>query len=204
MDALVAAAREAGVRDKRVLEAIAAVPRAGFVPLEHADLADVDTPIPIPHEQVTTQPSLVARMIEALALTGNERVLEIGTGYGWQTALLARLAREVYSIERFADLAEAARRNLAAFENVRVFVGNGSLGLAEHGPYDAILVAAAYSNVPEPLAEQLAEGGRLVQPIGPGGAEDVVLFEKHACRLEPLRSVTGAHFVRLHGRHAYP
>jgi protein-L-isoaspartate(D-aspartate) O-methyltransferase len=187
-----------------VLEAIAAVPRAEFVPLEHADLADLDAPIPIPHEQVTTQPSLVARMIEALALKGDERVLEVGTGYGWQTALLARLADQVFSVERFPDLAETARRHLADFENVAVVVGDGSAGLPDHAPFDAILVAAAYPAVPAPLAEQLAEGGRLVQPIGPGGAEDVVLFERHAGELERIRSVSGAHFVRLHGRHAFP
>jgi len=190
------------VRDERVLEAIEAVPRAEFVPAEHAELADIDAPIPIPHGQVTTQPSLVARMVEALALTGDERVLEIGTGYGWQTALLARLAREVFSVERFPDLAETARGNLAGY--VHVVVGDGSEGLPEHAPFDAILVAAAYPSVPEPLAQQLAEGGRLVQPLGPGGAEDVVLFEKRGGELGRMRSVSGAHFVRLHGRHAFP
>ena len=180
------------------------MPRSDFVPAEHADLADVDAPIPIPHGQVTTQPSLVARMVEALGLAGDERVLEVGTGYGWQTALLARLAREVFSVERFADLAETAQRHLAGYENVTVVVGDGSEGLPEHAPFDAILVAAAYPSVPEPLAEQLAEGGRLVQPIGPGGAEDVVLFEKRDGELRRVRSVSGAHFVRLHGRHGFP
>jgi protein-L-isoaspartate(D-aspartate) O-methyltransferase len=203
MDALVAAARAAGVDDERVLTAIAAVPRSAFVPAERADLANVDTPIPIPHEQVTTQPSLVARMVEALALGGTERVLEVGTGYGWQTALLADLARVVFSVERFADLAETARAALAERENVHVVVGDGSQGLAEHAPFDAILVAAAYPEVPDPLAEQLAEGGRLVQPLGLGGAEDVVLFEKRGRELHRVRSVSGAHFVRLHGRHGF-
>jgi protein-L-isoaspartate(D-aspartate) O-methyltransferase len=202
--ALIAAARDVGVQDERLLEAIAGVPRADFVPAEHADLADVDVPIPIPHGQVTTQPSLVARMVEALELAGGEHVLEVGTGYGWQTALLARLAGEVFSIERFADLAETARQHLARYENVTVVVGDGSIGLAEHAPFDAILVAAAYPSVPEPLAEQLAEDGRLVQPLGPGGAEDVVLFEKRDGELRRVRSVSGAHFVRLHGQHGFP
>jgi protein-L-isoaspartate(D-aspartate) O-methyltransferase len=204
VDALVAAAREVGVQDERVLKAIAGVPRTDFVPAEHADLAEVDVPIPIPHEQVTTQPSLVARMVEALALTGDERVLEVGTGYGWQTALLARLAGEVFSVERFADLAETAQQHLDGYENVTVVVGDGSAGLPDHAPFDAILVAAAYPTVPDPLAEQLAEGGRLVQPIGPGGAEDVVLFEKRDGELRRVRSLSGAHFVRLHGRHGFP
>src|SRR5947208_6178008 len=135
MDRLVVAARAAGVRDERVLAAIAAVPRGDFVPAGYAAQADIDTPIPIPHQQVTTQPSLVARMVEALALVGNERVLEIGTGYGWQTALLARLAREVFSVERFADLADTAKANLAGYENVHVLIGDGSEGLPEHSPF---------------------------------------------------------------------
>jgi protein-L-isoaspartate(D-aspartate) O-methyltransferase len=204
MDTLVAAARDAGVQDERVLAAIASVPRADFVPAGAVELANVDTPIPIPDGQVTTQPSLVARMVEALALEGDERVLEIGTGYGWQTALLAELAREVFSVERFPELAEAAHAALAGRGNVHVVLGDGSEGLPEHAPYDAILVAAAYPLVPDPLAEQLAEGGRLVQPLGPGGAEDVVLFEKRDGALQRVRSVTGANFVRLHGRHAFP
>jgi protein-L-isoaspartate(D-aspartate) O-methyltransferase len=204
MDALVAAAREAGVRNERVLAAIAAVPRAKFVPAGYAVRADIDAPIPIPHGQVTTQPSLVARMVEALALEGDERVLEIGTGYGWQTALLAELAGEVFSLERFADLADTARAALAGRDHVVIVVGDGSEGLPEHAPFDAILVAAAYPVVPDPLAQQLSEGGRLVQPLGPGGAEDVVLFEKRGGALYRVRSVGGAHFVRLHGRHAFP
>jgi protein-L-isoaspartate(D-aspartate) O-methyltransferase len=203
VDALVEAARDAGVRDERVLNAIADVPRAEFVPPAYAARAEVDTPIPIPHDQVTTQPSLVAQMVEALSLTGDERVLEIGTGYGWQTALLARLAREVFSVERFADLAETAGAVLAGCENVVVVVGDGSEGLPQHAPFDSILVAAAYPSVPVPLAEQLAENGRLVQPLGPGGAEDVVLFEKRRGDLRRVRSLGGAHFVRLHGRHGF-
>jgi protein-L-isoaspartate(D-aspartate) O-methyltransferase len=201
--ALVAAARDAGVRDERVLAAIAEVPRSRFVPPRYVGTADVDTPIPIPHAQVTTQPSLVARMVEALSLDGDERVLEVGTGFGWQTALLARLAREVFGVERFADIAATARAALAGRENVVVLDGDGSEGLPEQAPFDAILVAAAYPSVPVPLAEQLAESGRLVQPLGPGGDEDVVLFEKRRGALENVRSLGGAHFVRLHGRHGF-
>lgn len=195
-----------GIRGPRLLEAIRAVPRAEFVPPEAVDWAYHDMPLRIPHDQVTTQPSLVAKMVDALALSGAERVLEIGTGYGWQTALLARLARGVWSIERWPDLADAARENLSRHgaENVTVVVGDGSEGLAEQAPFDAILVSAAFPEVPEPLVEQLAPGGRLVQPLGPGGNEEVVLFERRPEALVALRTITGAHFVRLVGRRGFP
>jgi protein-L-isoaspartate(D-aspartate) O-methyltransferase len=196
----------AGVRDARLLDAFREVRRASFVPPELVDQAYLDRPLPIPHGQVTTQPSLSAKMIEALELTGSERVLEVGTGYGFQTALLARLSRSVWSIERWPDVAEAARKNLARHgaSNVGVVAGDGTKGLPEHAPYDAILVSAAFPSVPPPLAEQLAAGGRLVQPIGSGGQEEVVLFEKRAEGLTRRRTVTGAHFVRLYGAHAFP
>jgi protein-L-isoaspartate(D-aspartate) O-methyltransferase len=195
-----------GVRDVRLLEALRATPRAGFVPPSLVEQAYVDRPLPIPHDQVTTQPSLSARMIEALELTGSERVLEVGTGYGFQTALLARLSTFVWSVERWPDVAETARENLArhGVRNVEVVAEDGTKGLPEHAPYDAILVSAAFPSVPSPLVEQLAVGGRLVQPIGSGGQEAVVLFEKrHEC-LARRRTVTGAHFVRLYGAHAFP
>jgi protein-L-isoaspartate(D-aspartate) O-methyltransferase len=193
------------VRDERVLEALRRVPRAGFVPPESMRYAYVDEPLPIPHSQVTTQPSLIARMVEALELGGNERVLEVGTGHGFQTALLAELAGAVWSVERWPDLAEAARDNLHRHgaHDAEVAVGDGTLGLPEHAPYDAIVVAAAFPQVPEPLAEQLAAGGRLVHPVGPGGSEDVALFEKGPRELVRVRSVTAAHFVRLVGERGF-
>jgi protein-L-isoaspartate(D-aspartate) O-methyltransferase len=205
-EALAGASRDAGVRDERVLDAVRAVPRALFVPRELVDRAYEDRPLPIPHHQVTTQPSLVARMVEALGLEGDERVLEVGTGFGWQTALLGALAAEVWSVERWADLAAAARGNLATagVRNATVVVGDGSAGLPEHAPYVAIIVSAAFPSVPAPLADQLSDGGRLVQPIGPGGAEDVLLFERASGELTPVRSISGAHFVRLHGRFGFP
>jgi protein-L-isoaspartate(D-aspartate) O-methyltransferase len=202
---LVEAARRAGVRDARVLESLRQVPRAAFVPARLAEHAYNDQPLPIPHSQVTTQPSLSAKMIEALRLTGTETVLEIGTGHGFQTAVLARLAAFVWSVERWADLAATARANLRRHGagNVEVLVRDGSQGLPAHAPYDAILVSAAFPTVPPPLEEQLADGGRLVQPIGHGGAEDVVLYEQRQGRLVPVRVVTGAHFVRLYGEHGF-
>jgi protein-L-isoaspartate(D-aspartate) O-methyltransferase len=203
---LLATLRAEGIQDERLLAAVRAVPRAGFVPPDEADRAYHDTPLRIPHDQVTTQPSLVAKMLEALGLRGRERVLEVGSGYGWQTALLARLAREVWSVERWPDLAETARKHLSrhGVDNAEVVVGDGSEGLAEQSPFDAILVSAAFPEVPEPLAEQLARGGRLVQPIGPGGREDVVLFERRPEGLVARRTITGAHFVRLVGRRGFP
>jgi protein-L-isoaspartate(D-aspartate) O-methyltransferase len=206
VESLVAAALASGVRDERVFEAIRAVPRAAFVPDHLVELAGVDEPLPIPHGQVTTQPSLVAKMVEALGLEGSEHVLEVGTGYGWQTAILCRLAARVSSVERHADLAETARANLARFgaDNVQVVVGDGSSGLPEHAPFDAILVSAAFPRVPSPLAEQLADGARLVQPIGHGGSEDVTLFERRGGGLVPRRGITGARFVPLVGRHGFP
>jgi protein-L-isoaspartate(D-aspartate) O-methyltransferase len=196
----------AGTRDPRLLAALREVPRADFVPPDLAHHAYLDRPLPIPHGQVTTQPSLVAKMIEALGLTGSERVLEVGTGYGFQTALLARLCTFVHSMERFPDVAETARDNLrrCGVANVEVVVGDGTKGLPEHAPYDAILVSAAFLRVPPPLAEQLTSGGRLVQPVGPGGAEEVILFEKEPRGLVPRENITGAHFVRLYGAHAFP
>jgi protein-L-isoaspartate(D-aspartate) O-methyltransferase len=203
---LIQAITTEGVRDLRLFEALLAVPRAGFVPPNLAERAYEDKPLPIPHGQVTTQPSLVARMVEALGLAGSERVLEVGAGYGWQTALLACLCGFVWAVERFGDVAEAARENLTPFgvTNAEVVTADGTEGLPEHAPYDAILVAAAFPSVPRPLEEQLAAGGRLVQPVGPGGREEVVLFEKGTRGLVRRRTIARAYFVRLYGAHAFP
>ncbi|MFF3672082.1 protein-L-isoaspartate(D-aspartate) O-methyltransferase [Microtetraspora malaysiensis] len=198
--------RAEGVRDERLLAAVRTTPRAGFVPADLADGANDDVPLPIGHGQVTTQPSLSARMIEGLGLTGIEHVLEVGTGLGFQTALLARLAADVVTIELRPDLCAEARNNLArhGVGNVEVFTGDGSRGVPERAPYDAVLVSAAYPEVPAPLTGQLRVGGRLVQPIGTGGQEEVVLFERVPAGLERREVLTLARFVRLHGRYGYP
>ncbi|MCA1716364.1 MAG: protein-L-isoaspartate(D-aspartate) O-methyltransferase [Actinobacteria bacterium] len=195
-----------GVHDPRLLRAMRRVPRSEFVPPDLTARAYLDQPLPIPHGQVTTQPSLVAKMIEALGLAGSEHILEVGTGYGFQTALLAHLSGFVWSVERWSDVAVTARANLARLGilNVEVAVGDGTEGLPEHAPYDAILISAAFPRVPPPLVEQLALGGRLIQPIGPGGEERVVLFEKGSEGLMRRRTIVGAHFVRLYGAHAFP
>lgn len=197
--------RSARIHDRRVLEAFASVPREQFVPAEWRDQAYEDVPLPIRHNQVTTQPSLIARMIEGLRLSGGERVLEVGTGCGFQTALLAVCAGEVWSVERWPDIAADAIGNLARYgvENARVVVGDGSLGLPEHAPFDRILVAAAFPSVPPPLAKQLANGGRLVQPIGPGGREEVTAFVREGLRLRIEEVLTGANFVRMVGAHGF-
>jgi protein-L-isoaspartate(D-aspartate) O-methyltransferase len=195
-----------GVEDKRLIEAYRRVKREQFVPPGWTGAAYQDRPIPIPHGQVTTQPSLVARMVAALRLTGAERVLEVGTGLGFQTAILSLLAREVFSIERFADLSERASSNLraAGINRVTVAVGDGTLGLPEHAPYDGIIVSAAAPEVPPPLIQQLSEGGRVVHPVGSGGDEIVMVFRKERDELISEGMIVPAHFVRLIGAHGLP
>ncbi|MFI8089345.1 protein-L-isoaspartate(D-aspartate) O-methyltransferase [Streptomyces sp. NPDC086080] len=203
---LVRAVRAAGVRDERLLQAVRATPRAAFVPAAHQAHAYHDVPLPIGHGQVTTQPSLSAMMIEGLDLGGDEHVLEIGTGLGFQTALLARLAADVVTIEMWPETGRAARRSLArqGIRNVELHIGDGSGGAPDRAPYDAVIVSAAFPEVPAPLAGQLRLGGRLVQPIGPGGREQVVSFLRTAAGLERRRILAPAHFVRLQGRYGFP
>lgn len=203
---LVRAAQRVGVRDERLLAVMARLPREAFVSADTVASAYRDRALRITHGQVTSQPSLVATMVQALALAGHEKVLEVGTGYGYQTALLANLAREVWSVELWSDISAAAGRALGAqgIANVHLVVGDGTLGLPEQAPFEAIVVSAAFPEVPPPLAEQLARGGRLVQPIGPGGREEVMLFEKGEQGLGPGRSITLASFVPLRGAHGYP
>ncbi|HEV8602413.1 MAG TPA: protein-L-isoaspartate(D-aspartate) O-methyltransferase [Gaiellaceae bacterium] len=160
--------RARDVVDERVLAAMERVPRELFVPAEERHRAYDDAALPIGFGQTISQPYMVARICEALALTGDEKVLDVGTGSGYQAAVLAELAAEVHTIERIAELAEQARANLAAagYSEVHVHVGDGTLGLPEHAPFTAIAVAAAAPELPQRLYDQLEPRGRLVVPVG--------------------------------------
>ena len=188
-----------GTTDDRVLAAARATDRADFVPPALVAEAYSDRPVALPERQTTSQPTLIARMIEAAAIAADAHVLEVGTGFGYQTALLGRLARSVISLERFEVLAEAARANLGktGIRNAQVIVGDGWKGCLEHAPFDAIVVSAAAPEVPEALAEQLAEGGHLVIPVTRGGSDDVLVFVKENGRLTQPKLLTPARFVPL-------
>jgi protein-L-isoaspartate(D-aspartate) O-methyltransferase len=196
--------RTRGIRNRRVLEAMLEVPRHEFVSPEYKTLAYADHPLPIGEGQTVSQPFIVALSLEALALDGSERVLEVGTGSGYQTALLAMLAREVYSIECRAALARRAETILArlGLENVRIVVGDGSHGLREFAPYQAILVSAAAPSLPESLVEQLAETGRMVIPVGPSEAQQLELVRKHEGK-PVIEVLEGCRFVPLVGAEGY-
>jgi len=160
--------RERGIRDERVLAAMGKVPRENFVAPEFAREAYADGPLPIGAGQTVSQPYMVAAMVEALDVQLTDRVLEVGTGTGYEAAVLGELAAEVWTIERHAELADKARAILAelGYRNVHVICGDGSLGLPEHAPFDKILVAAGAPHAPPSLIAQLAEGGRLAVPVG--------------------------------------
>jgi protein-L-isoaspartate(D-aspartate) O-methyltransferase len=181
-----------GIRDTRVLQAMRDTPRHLFVPLRYRHMAYENRPLPIGQAQTISQPLMVALMVEALQLHGGERVLEIGTGSGYQAAILAQLAMVVFSIERLPELAAQARVTLAALglRNVHVIVGDGSVGLPEHGPYGAIIVAAASPKLPQPLVEQLNVGGRLVIPVGDRREQTLMRL---------TRTDQGTHVERLGG-----
>ena len=188
------------IADDRVLDAFRQVERKDFVPEGSEHEADEDRPVLLPHRQTTSQPSLIARMIEAARVQPEDRVLEIGTGYGFQTALLAKLAREVVSVERYPLLAERARHNLrdTGAANADVYVGDGWEGWPERSPYDAIVVSASAAEVPEALVSQLREAGRLVVPLKRGRSDDVVVLVKGPDdAVVEERLITPARFVPL-------
>jgi protein-L-isoaspartate(D-aspartate) O-methyltransferase len=175
-----------GIRDERVLDAMRRVPREPFVPETSRALAYADRALPIGSAQTISQPYMVAVMTEAIALNATARVLDVGTGSGYQAAILGELAREVITIERWPDLAAAARATLASlgYQNIRVIVGDGSLGYAPDAPFDAILVAAGAPRIPAALTQQLSpDGGRLVIPIGPPDLQRLTVVTRQGDRL---------------------
>ena len=196
--------RARGIRDERVLDAMAHVPRHEFVPLEHREEAYEDHPLAIGEGQTISQPFVVAAMLEALALRSEDVALEVGTGSGYQTAVLAELVRKVYSIERIASLAERARAVLErlGYKNVTVLHGDGSQGLAESAPFDAIVVSAAAPHVPKPLMDQLRDGGRLVLPVGSGFAQELQLVRRIGSTATTMY-LDGVRFVPLIGRDGF-
>lgn len=193
-----------GIRDITVLKAFDDVPRHHFVPSGVQHRAYEDSPLPIGHGQTISQPWVHAKYLELLALTGKERVLEIGTGSGFQTALLTKLAGQVFTIERIGALSDEARLALikAGIEGVVFRVGDGTLGWPEFGPYDAILVGAASPNIPAPLLDQLAVGGQLLVPVGGRDEQALIRVRRTPTGLEQTR-LDAMRFVPLIGAHGF-
>ncbi len=190
------------VTDRRVLDAMRRVPRHLFVPSGGRAAAYEDRPVSIGHGQTISQPYIVAFMIELLELRGSERVLEVGTGSGYQTAILSELSAQVYSVERIAPLAERARDTLVELgcTNVWIRLGDGSVGWREEAPFDRIVVAAAAPAIPEALREQLADNGVLVMPVGDlRGTQDLVVARRVGASVSVRQSI-GCRFVPLVGR----
>jgi len=189
-----------GVLDAKVIAAMRRVPRHALVPKSERASAYADYPLPIGHEQTISQPYIVAAMTEALGLVGGERVLEIGTGSGYQAAVLAEIAAEVYTIEIVAPLGERAKRDLVqlGYDNIHFLVGDGYLGWPDAAPFQGIMVTAAPPEVPQPLIDQLAPGGRMVIPVGVGDQE-LLLIEKSPTG-ESTRRLMPVRFVPMTGK----
>lgn len=194
-----------GISDPRVLDAMRHIPRHIFVPEEHQHLAYDDTPLPIGDNQTISQPFMVALMSQLLALNGHERVLEIGTGCGYQTAILGYLAKFVYSVERISTLAQRAEIHLQSLNinNVTIIIGDGSYGLPDKCPYEGIIVTAVAPQIPRPLVSQLSRGGgRLIIPIGSGNKQELVLIQRQEDNYTQTK-ITPVRFVPLIGKFGF-
>lgn len=193
-----------GIQDPKVLAAFQKVERHKFVPKDLTANAYADFPVPIGSGQTISQPYIVALMTECLGLTGEEKVLEIGTGSGYQAAILAELAKEVYSIERFGNLAKTAEEVLSGlgYANIKIKVGDGTLGWPEAAPFDRIIITAASPRIPLPLTEQLRDNGKLIMPLGETFSQVLTLFEKKENKLESTQ-ICGCVFVPLVGKYGY-
>jgi protein-L-isoaspartate(D-aspartate) O-methyltransferase len=192
------------IKDKRVLAAMSRIPREIFVPEQTRSLAYEDSPLPIGWEQTISQPYIIALMTEALALTGKEKVLEIGTGSGYQTAILAELAAKVITVERITALAESAKKVLErlGYSNIEIHIAGETLGWEKEAPYDAILVTAAAPTIPESLINQMAEGGRMVIPAGSRYVQELYKVIKKKSGTS-VRKLGGCRFVALIGKEAW-
>ena len=197
--------RQRGISDERLLAAMAKVPRHEFVSPQNWPEAYADHPIPIAEQQTTSQPYMIAAMVQAAGVKPEDRVLEVGAGSGYQTAVLAELASQVFAVERYDSLTEAARTTLErlGYRNARVITGDGSLGFPEAAPYDAIIVSAAAPRIPPALVEQLAMGGRLIVPVGESDQQVVQLVQRNADGTTSIRTLEGCRFVPLIGEQGF-
>jgi len=194
-----------GINNQKVLDALSRIERHKFIPENLKKSAYADFPLPIGEGQTISQPYIVALMTQYLGLAGKERVLEVGTGSGYQTAILAELAREIYSVERYDALANKAETvlNELGYKNIKIKVGDGSLGWQEAGPFDRIIITAASPNVPEPLIEQLTDNGKLILPLGGGFGQVLTLIEKKGDKIKTT-DICGCVFVPLVGKYGVP
>ncbi|MCL7452458.1 MAG: protein-L-isoaspartate(D-aspartate) O-methyltransferase [Anaerolineae bacterium] len=195
--------RSRGISSQQVLDALERVPRHEFVPEQYQSQAYADHPLPIGHGQTISQPYIVALMSELLQLEAGDRVLEVGTGSGYQAAILAEIIDQVYTVEIIEALATQARERLErlGYDNVEVLHADGYFGWPEHAPYDAIIVTAAPDHIPQPLVQQLADGGKLVIPVGPPGGYQTLWEVTKEGEEITKRNVTGVLFVPLTGEH---
>ena len=193
-----------GIKDKKVLSAVSTIPRERFVLKENVEDAYLDCPLPIGIGQTISQPYMVALMTQCLSLQGSESVLEVGTGSGYQAAILSKLSKMVYTIERFKELANRAKLIIEELkiDNVKIVVGDGTNGLVEYAPYDCIIVTAGAPEIPKNLLDQLKENGKIVIPVGNSFSQDLLLGRKVEGKLK-IQNYGGCVFVPLVGEHGW-